>query len=187
MRLETINDRLRDFYGIDTESALPMYRVVWANDQVEKMLTKYTDSGIEMLQPEVREVKKYPWMKDLYVLEYLTVVPAVNLRELAGKTISYEPLFPFKDRHDQPLPPNLEVCKLVIDGVRAAMGGESMAKYAVKDPDPNSPITSHEQYYEHKKAELDELTNAAFGEESGLKQAIVSGEGISVPSNYEVH
>ena len=57
-----------------------MFRIVWANDETEIRLMATLDSGIEMLYPAVREVKKYPYLKDLYVLERLVVVPDVNQR-----------------------------------------------------------------------------------------------------------
>jgi hypothetical protein len=59
-----------------------------ANDETEKRLMRHMDSGIELLYPAVREVKKYPYLKDLYVLERLVVVPDVNRDELPTSKLS---------------------------------------------------------------------------------------------------
>jgi hypothetical protein len=62
--IETINEQLRRAYGIDSISSRPIYRVVWANDELEKRLMHFTDAGIQLLTPEIREVPKYAqWAK----------------------------------------------------------------------------------------------------------------------------
>ena len=184
-KIESINKTLRNLFGYD-DTGREIYRVVWANDQFEKRLTDCTDSGIQLLHPEVRELPKYPWLKDLYVLERLTVIPDVNRKDLPTQKLSYEPIWSFIGADGNPVPPTVQACKFIIDTVRAAMGQESLAgKYAKNSDDPNAPIKSKEELMEHEKPMLDQLQEELFGDQSGLKQAIVSGEGIAVPSNYE--
>ena len=50
-----------------------MFRIVWANDETEKRLVSESDLGYQLLYPVVQEVKKYPYLKDLYVLERLVI------------------------------------------------------------------------------------------------------------------
>src|SRR6187399_909819 len=103
--VEALNQRLKDYYGIDTVTTDPIFRIVWADDQVEKRLVEYLDTGIALLFPEVREVKKYPYLKGLYVLERLVVIPEINAKDLPASKISYEPLWAYRDARDNPLPP----------------------------------------------------------------------------------
>lgn len=187
-KIESLNESLRDLYGIDTETGKPMFRVVWAPEQTEKRLTKYTDSGVELLQPEVRELPKYQWINDAYVLERLVLVPDVSKKELPTSHLSYEPLWVFIDAKGFPVPPVLQACKFVVDCLYSALGKKSLSKYK----DPNDPsITNPQEAYEAKKAELDELQNELFGDESGLSGSTIneSGNSIIVPANYskEIH
>lgn len=184
-KLESINSTLIDLFGIDTVTGKPMFQVVWAPDQVEKRMSKFTENGIEMLEPKVLELKKYPWMGDFYVLERLVIIPEINIRDLPATKLSYEPLWVFRTQEGQPLPPNSQVCKFVIDTMYAAMGKESLAKYVKNPDDPNAPINSKEELNEHRKKTVDELHNAMFGDESGLNQATFTGQGIIVPPNYK--
>jgi hypothetical protein len=181
-KLETINQYLRDAYGIDTDDSEPMFRVVWSDDQFEKRETKYTDAGVELLHAEVRELPKYQWAKHFYILERRVLVPDMNLKELGGIMKSYEPLWVFKTNNDVPVPPTIEGCKFVIDCLYAALGKKSMAKYK----DPNIGETPEEQY-EINKTRIDKIEEELFGNESGLKQQTIGegGSGIIVPSTYE--
>jgi len=187
-KLETINQYLIDNFGVDTITGQPMWRVVWAEDQLERRLTKYTDSGVELLYPEMRTLPKYPWIKGYYILEQLELVPELNIRELLGKKMSYECKWAFHDSAGNPLPPAIWACKFVIDTINAASGKSSLASYAENRDvhDSDNPITNHNEFYESRKNEIDQLTTELFGEQSGLKQAIVTGEGIAVPHNYPV-
>lgn len=187
-RVESINESLRDLYGIDTETGKPIFRVVWAPEQTEKRLTKHTDSGIELLNPEVRELPKYQWIPDAYVLERLVLVPDISKKELPTSHQSYEPLWVFIDKNGFPVPPILQACKFVVDCLYSALGKKNLAKYK-KEQDP--AITNAQEAYESNKKELDELQNSLFGDESGLNQETInaSGSAIIVPSNYskEIH
>lgn len=179
-KIETINQFLRDTFGIDTVTTQPMYRVVWADDQFEKRLTNYTDSGIFMLQGEVRELPKYPWCKGFYVLEMLQPVPEANIKELAGRKIDYNILHKFMGANELPVAPASWACKFVIDAVNAAMGRGSLNSYIEK---PKAPISNPREDYEDKKARLDQIENELYGDESGLGGETIkmSGSAIIVP------
>lgn len=183
-KIETINQFLRDNYGIDTDDSLPIFRVVWSEDQFEKRLTEYTDTGIRLLTPEVRELPKYSYLKDVYVLERRVLVPEMNQKELAGLQKSYEPLWNFKQEDDTPIPPTIAGCKFIIDAVYAAMGKKNLSKYK----DPMEGLTAQEAY-ELNRQRIDKITEELFGDESSLggETHTAGGSAIIMPSNYMKH
>jgi len=96
MDIHLINQKLRDYYGIDVASNLPNYRIVWSENELEKrkgLFQTFTPSGIFVrAEYGVREVKKYNYLDPQYILEKLT--PNINNPEIAvGMT--YEPLWCF--------------------------------------------------------------------------------------------
>jgi hypothetical protein len=182
-KIEVINQFLKENYGIDTDDSEPIFRVVWSEDQFEKRETKYTDQGIELLYPEVREVPKYrSYISNAYVLERRVLVPDASLKELAGLKKSYEPLWVFIGKDGNPVPPTVSGCQFVISCVYAAIGKQGMAKY--KDPDAE---LTPEQAYEKKQAELKKIEDELWGDESGLKGDTIdsSGSTIIMPHNYD--
>lgn len=172
--IESLNQRLSDHFGLDTTSNRPMFRIVWSNDQTEKRMVDTLDSGIHLLFPEIREVKKYSHIKDFYVLERLVIIPEFQQKELAGLQVSYEPLWVFRDARNNPLPPKWEVAKIIVDTLYAALGKKSLAKYK---EDVNPDI---------QEKRIAQIQEELFGDESGLYGKTVPGahEGIVVPSNY---
>lgn len=173
----TINRLLRETFGIDTVTGIAIWRVVFADDQYEKRMTDTTDTGIQLLTPEVRLMPKYPWIRGKWVLERLVLVPEINQEELVGQKLSYEPIWPFEDKDGNPLPPKWAACKFVVDTVYAALGKQSLAKY--KDPDQDGHAEDRRQ--ERVKQIEEEL----FGDESGLLNMTNTGQGIVVPQNFE--
>lgn len=180
-KIETINQFLRDTYGIDTDDGEPMFRVVWSDEQFEHREMKYTNSGIELLHPEIRLVPKYSYLKAVYVLERRVLVPEASQRELCGIKKSYEPIWNFKRDDDTPIPPTIQGCKFTIDTLYAALGKSSLNKYK----DPRDGMNAAEAY-ELNKARIDEIENELFGDESSLKGEThtASGSSIIMPENY---
>jgi hypothetical protein len=172
---ETINQRLKDYFGVAWNNDV-IWRVVWSEDQFEKRLTAYTDTGLQLLFPEVRELPKYKqWIKEKYVLERLTVIPEINKDELTEK-ISYEPIFVFEDKNGFALPPRWEACKFVIDSILAAQGEESMfPKYVESDLD---------QPQEVRNARIEKLQEELFGNETNTTDALTYKQAIVVPNNF---
>lgn len=181
-KLETINQFLKDKFGIDTEDKEPIFRVVWSDSQFEKRETNYTDSGIALIHPEVRELPKYPWVKHMYILERRVLVPDESLKELAGLRKSYEPIWVFKGADNNPVPPTIPGCEFIIDSLYAALGKKSMAKYK----DPMAGLSAEEQYAIQQKR-IDAIQEELFGDESGLggETHNESGAAIIVPRNYD--
>lgn len=175
-RIDSINRQLRSMFGIDTESRESLFRVVWSEDQFEKRLSKYTAFGIELLSPIVCEMPKYrQWVKEKYVLERLVLIPGINSEELLEAKKSYEPLWVFRTEKGDYLPPKLEVCKIVIDTLYAALGKKSLAKYV--DEEAKNPVEMQEK-------RINQLQEELFGDESGLLGRTITGEAIAMPQQY---
>lgn len=169
--VDIINDQLISLYGIDTLTGKPMWRVSWSNDQYEKRLTEYTDSGLQLLIPEVRELPKYQWVKDRWILERLCLIPDINIGELPTERQSYECMFPFENAFTgEALPPNLQAAKFVVDTVYAAMGKKSMRRY-IDDEDKN-PV-------QVKEERINKLQEELFGDESSLLGRTITGEAVA--------
>lgn len=174
--IETLNRRLVDEFGADSDTNQPMFRIVWANDQLEKRLTEYTEKGTALLYPIVMEMKKYPYLKDTYVLEQLVVVPEMNMKELPASKLSYEPIWAYRDGDDNPLPPIWPATKFVIDTLYAAMGKKGLAKYV--DSEKNTTP-------EGRELRISELAQELFGNETETGDAMKYGEAIVVPNSYD--
>jgi hypothetical protein len=170
-KIEVLNQRLIDHYGLDTNTNQPMFRIVWANDQFEKRLIDKL-RGVALLFPVVAEVPKYSYLKDFYVLERLVIVPEINLKELPTSKLSYEPIWAYRDNNNNPLPPLWPATKFIIDALYAALGKKSMAKY-VED---NSPEVLEDRVVQ--------LQKELFGNETETGDALRYKEGIVVPANY---
>lgn len=178
-KIEDINQRLIDYFGIDTSTGEPIWRVVWSEDQFENRLTNYTSEGLELLYPEMKLLPKYKqWIHEKYVLERLVVVPPINLGELITKT-NYEPMWVFQDNLGQYLPPLWLACKLVVDTVYAAMGRKDLARYV--EPE-NSRDT-----LEAREARISELQNELFGNETRTGDSLAHKEAIVVPDKMKIN
>jgi len=174
--VERINKQLRDEYGIEVTSDRPIYRVVWSNNQYEKRLMHYTDAGVELLTPEVREVPKYKqWAKDRYILEKLQYIesPLLKTDEMTVQVVSYEPIWSFVDNKLNYLPPRYDVCKIIIDSMNERLGKKAPP---TKDPMEN---------VEEKRNHIAKIQEELFGNETDTGDALAHGEGVTVPRNYE--
>lgn len=176
--IESINQQLIDLFGIDTITGLPMYRVVFSEDQLEKRLTQFTDSGLQLLHPEVRLLPKYrQWIQEKYVLENLVVVPIYSQSELPANKLTYEPLYVFETNEGVALPPTVWAAKFAVDSVHAAMGKHSMTKYV--DDAVKNPHLAQER--------IAKLERELFGNETELGDALAHREGVGYtgPSKIE--
>ena len=98
-----INEWLAQHYGM-TLDGKSIHRVVWSTNLTEKRRGKYDIfAGSIYVRTEVgvKEVLKYPFDQDSWVLEKLINVDDND--ELITKT-SYEPLYIFKDKNGNQLP-----------------------------------------------------------------------------------
>ena len=113
-----INDKLRE-RGRSLDGR-PIWRIVWSTSQREKRKGKFSDfyGNIFLREVEqVREVPKYWYTPDRWILERLTYLPpnASIHREVLSQTSSldifsptvngtYEPIYVFQDGLGNPLP-----------------------------------------------------------------------------------
>jgi hypothetical protein len=173
--IKTLNERLIEYFGTDTVTSQPIFRIVWANDELEMRLVNELN-GIQLLYPEVRQVKKYPYLKGMYVLERLVAIPEINEKDLPTSKVSYEPVWAYRDASGNSLPPIWEATKFVIDALYAALGKKSLAKYI--DSEKNTTKEGREE-------RIQELQGELFGNETESADALRYKEGIVVPSNYK--
>ena len=177
--INSLNRQLIDLFGIETLTGRPMWRIVWSEDELEKRMINFTEEGLILLTPVVREVPKYRhYIRERYILERLVIIPDIQSKELPSSHLSYEPMWTFMDGMGNYLPPNLEAAKFIIDTVLAAQGKSSLAKY--KDPDKENPI-------ERKQARVDALEKELFGNETNIGDSLAHGMGIVVPQNYDTN
>ncbi len=182
--VESINLQLKDLFGIDTVNGLPIWRIVWSNDQYENRLGTYDDYSTNGLYirtvTEVRYVPKYKqWITNKYILERLVIVPEMNRDEIPDTKISYEPIWTFEDKNGNALPPRIDACQFIINTVLAAQHGtHNLKKY-------NDPEYNQEAELETRRKRVDGLVEELFGEQSSLEGTTVTGESIIVPRNYE--
>lgn len=143
----------------------PEWRVVLAGDQFEKRLMDVTDEGLELLYPEVREVRKYQHIKpDRYILE--REEPVQGQTDLVTKT-SYEVKWVFEDRDNNYLPPRYDACKIIIENILDRIG--FLAKYK----DNISP--------EEAEKQIQDMEELLFGNETPVGDALAHGYGVVVP------
>jgi len=183
--IETLNEHLVNHFGIDSISGIPIWRIVWSEDQIEKRLGTYDDitpGGLYLRTvTEVREVPKYrQWIQEKYVLERLVVIPEYNENDLPATRVSYEPIWVFEDKKGNYLPPKFEAAKFVIDTIYSVQySNHSLTKYV----DPENTL---EKEVEAKRKRVDGIIEELFGEQSSLQgTTYVTGESIIVPRNYE--
>lgn len=182
-RCDYLNHVLRDQYGIDTVSGLGIFRVVWADEQMEHRKGYYEDftpSGIFIRGvTEVRYTKKYDYLSEVYVLERLVIVPITNTDDLPAVKMSYEPLHAFRKNTDAQ-PPSIAATQWLIDCVLAAQGHGNLIRYK----DPLAGLTTPE-LIEAKNKELQAIQDELFGNETDTGDALAHKEAITVPRNYE--
>ena len=176
--IETLNERLKEHFGTDADDpSKPIFRIVWSEDQTEKRRVECSEAGVRYLFPQVETVKKYSYIRNLYILERLVLVPEVNKVDLPDIVKSYEPVWTYQDAYGNPRPPVWPMTKFVIDALYAALGkNEGLAKYV--DDEKNTTPEGREQRISELQAEL-------FGDETDAGDALRYGEGVVVPSNYQ--
>lgn len=161
---------LRDF-GQEYDGR-PRWRVVWADDELEKRKVYVTPEGWQLLYPKVEEVKKYLHIKERYVLERL--IPVFGETDLTTP-YSYEPAWTFEDRFQQYLPPRFDACKFVVETIYGQLDrAKSHPKYKDESVDP-----------EYRAKMLKEMEVKLFGNETPAGDALAHDYGVTVPGKEE--
>ena len=104
-----INHRLLHLYGRCPITNKPKYRVIWGPEQTEKRYGSYDiltqETGIWLgVKQGLVEIKKYWYLADCWILE--RVEPNINRQDTFYDKFTYEPIFTFLDKDDNPLPLN---------------------------------------------------------------------------------
>ena len=181
-QLETINQRLKDFYGL-FENGEPNWRIVWSDDQREKRFGTYedtTENGIFLCEvTEWRELPKYPFVKHKYILERLIPVPEGNADELTTK-LSYESMWVFQDHFGNSLPPHFDVCQLIIATIYENM---TRSKGVKRYKTPELEMQTKEAI----AARLEVTEKALFGNETSLGDALAydSAVGYGIRNRHD--
>jgi hypothetical protein len=106
--LAHINRKLEDDYGKMIDGNYPLFRVIWSTNVTEKRYSEFTDfiddTPIRNVR-EVREVLKYPFAQDRYILEKITpITNEAKAMGLVDGNYSYEEIYVFQDRLGKFLP-----------------------------------------------------------------------------------
>lgn len=174
--IELINARLKEAYGRITDT-IPVFRVVWSEDQHEYRKGKFVDhyNGIFLREVnETRYVKKYPHVRERWILEKHFPILEGSISELPGITHSYEPLFVFQSASGAYLPPVWYVCQSLI---QMYLFSEKQAKRKESDD-----LDDYQKEIDKEAALvydfLDDLTPE-------LVSALEHGEAVVVPHAYQ--
>ncbi len=149
---------LRDFGYFD--GGKPRYKLVWSEDEIEKVLSQYTREGFELLTPQIIEKYKYrQWIHERYVLEKLVAVPESHL-EVSVYPMSYEPIYTFQNKNGDYLEPHYGATRFLINYL------ENPKKFYTQYKASNEE--------EHRKAiqEINEIEDYLFGNESKVTDAL---------------
>lgn len=113
--IQRCNNWLAEKYGRDANGN-PNWRIVWSNDQLEKRKGTFTDfdpnQNFVRTVTEVRELPKYPFNQNCYVLESRAFYDGGG--EIEGHN-GYEMLYPFQDKNDKRVDPDLEAIQFMFE------------------------------------------------------------------------
>jgi hypothetical protein len=112
-----INDYLVKRVGSHLDSR-PKMRLVWSTNVTEIRIGQFNDYYGKIFIKTfhgAREVLKYPYDQNRYVLEYLELVHNPELPH--SENGSYEPLHVFKDKNGNFLRPNLKVIEIICNAL----------------------------------------------------------------------
>lgn len=178
--IETLNYRLKRDFGYFQGTLMPLYRIVWSHDEMEKRRVTHSSEGFELLSPVVVEVPKYrQWADNYYILERCLELPENIPTDLVEK-FSYEPIWTFRDNKGNPLPPIWSAIRIVIDTLHkhaAGIVGINGPKYK----DPLVEEADKKIGMEVRRARIDKLKEELFGEESPITDALTYKQGVVVP------
>ena len=116
--IDRINAQLAKVYGLEVRSNRPVFRIVNSAKTTEKRLgvfRDFTESGIFIREvKEVREVLKYNYLKDTWVLEKLVWIGGRNPELPEARGYNYECMWAFLNAKKEPLYPHFNIVELFI-------------------------------------------------------------------------
>jgi hypothetical protein len=94
----------------------PIFRVIWADDLTEMRVGIFNEfyGSVFLRQSKgVQQVPKYSYIKERWVLERYSPNPNPEVLNYDN----YEPVYCFRDKDGNYLPPLLKICTIIIDGI----------------------------------------------------------------------
>lgn len=174
--IDTINKRLRDFYGVQIDNNNAKFRIVWSDEQFETrfgIFDNVSKAGIFLGTYEgYKFVRKYPYLPEQWVLERLVNVPPGT--DLIVKQ-SYEPIWGFGKNDPREC---WDAVKILIDTVleNVFRGKESKLPKYKESPDTwNTKEATRERVAKLRKVLFEE-------DNTPLADSLHFGEGIAVPN-----
>jgi len=174
--VKRINKYLIDHYGYSADSK-PKFRLVWSENLLETRKGLFSELAVF---EEIRQVPKYSFLKDRWILEIYTLAyPQIFGRSITQKadivvnSDGYEPLRVFQTRKGEYLKPDLEVCKIICDGWSEL----------VTRPEGRR-LTQKQASYDDKKkmeAEAAKFFNLLNDDDSTLLNQLHDGEAVVLP------
>lgn len=162
--IEALNKRLAEYYGYRENKQ--RFRLVWANDEREKRWGVFEDfvGDIFIRQvSEVREVPKYPFAKNRYVLEVLASQVSSEVMNHNG----YEPVFVF-DNNGIYLDPVWTAIEFII--------------HAIQQPvEKDTPAELERQEERRFNKEVEDFKIMLENQSPTLAGMLKDGEAITVP------
>lgn len=169
----TINDRLRETYGLLVDTGKQKVRVVHSDDQFEKRFGTFLLSANGMFLREetgIREVQKYDWMINQYVVEGL--VPNIYPDVYEGD-YTYCCLFAFPPG----LPVNEEAVTVV---VKAFLKMFDVDKYDI----PQTQVQAEDAHKLELQKQSADILNRL--DNTALQSALHDGAATSIPDMEKV-
>lgn len=110
--IDRINEQIAKLYGNHPELDLPRFRVVWSDTQIEPRRNTEIWYGSIYMGNEfgIKNVPKYLYIRQRWILE--KVFPNNPEGDLVANH-TYEPIFTFQDKDDNPLMPNFKVVNFI--------------------------------------------------------------------------
>lgn len=165
--IATINKRLLEHFG-RFENGDANFRVIWSDDQLEKQSCEFTKDGFQLLTPEIREVKKYPWVKHKFILERLIPVPAFQI-DVLGSKVSYEPIWVFEDVNGNALPPIWEALYILVN---------TLLDRATYHLPPEKMPEGEGNTIEELEEKAKQLEKSLFGNETLITDSLATGSAV---------
>ena len=167
----TLNNRLIREYGL-FDDMRANWRIVHSENEFEKRWSDCDANGNVLANRILVEVPKYrQYIHNKYVLERLIPMDMFTKTNLVLR-LSYEPVFVFEDKNGDPLPPNWDVCKIVIGSVYKKAAEATGVRY--KDPDWNK-----DEAVEVRRKRVEGLVEQLFGNETEVGDALRYQQGVS--------
>jgi hypothetical protein len=178
--IDSINKRLLENYRV--LDGRPIYRIVWSDDQLEKRFSnKWTDwCGPIIIRSEysaTRTIKKYWYINPpCWVMEKLIFLPSSwHVKELVKELVeaqngTYEPIYPFRDSRNNPLPVVSDVVDFILERLHNPTKKSPKDLERIREIEEEEEVKYFEnELHEGERSPLFVWDNSAFVSTNQLK------------------